>query len=440
MDSTKKLRKHMLKLPGFFFGTGNVFSSKGVAEQIYRALLSPEARVARAGVDQEALDQAKKHVAAAITDLFQICLRHNGLYVALRGSSVFWDAVISEWHTDGEITVAQVRELVDVFIRARGVYQGPQQTELTRNVELWGNVMQHVASLGPATTIELALRPTQLGQVTTALQGMQVAPPTEASWPPAHFGPQEIAWITDSRMRASLMSVRLPFNPSTANDFPKPPHQRSDPIEVKQFLAFVALAKWAPGADWAIFMPPMAFLQHRDRQPWYAVLGSMMRTHSSLESFISYTKTSFNQGRRTVAGVYLNWPRTVPQHLAHHEASNTGESLPEFWKQHSMREAVAVVLTRLSSQDNTTQLVIVDHAPNPQNIQANRWKAKLVDMLEKKFNITELWYGNSCSNDLVRFSVNFSDSVGVSCGFLWDVANGTFDVSDPARSNFTKRY
>ncbi|CAJ2513167.1 Uu.00g012860.m01.CDS01 [Anthostomella pinea] len=113
MASSALLRKNMLKQSGFFFRTGNLFSSEPLAGKVYEALLG------RAQQRHSSLDEAKNQVAELIQQLFSGCMHHDVLYRALRGGEIFWSAVSAEWRAAADLEASDVREIVEIFVQAR---------------------------------------------------------------------------------------------------------------------------------------------------------------------------------------------------------------------------------------------------------------------------------------------------------------------------------
>ncbi|KAI0484959.1 hypothetical protein GGR56DRAFT_680926 [Xylariaceae sp. FL0804] len=423
MASSSHNRKNVLKQPGFFVGPGDLFSSRGVAAKVYNAFLG-----APGGTNVD-LTLAKENVGNHMLRLIQGCLSHDVLYTAVRGGQVFWDTVAAEWDTEYEFEPAEVRELTEVFVDARVAYIGNQQTALTDAVDRWMVIADQVSQMDPATEVQLALRPTQIGALGSALQSMQI----NQTWPPAHFNAQEFAWITDGRFRQYLANIQT-SEPLAVTRTPIP-SERSSPVDVKCFLSFVALATYAPNKQWALYMRPMVTFDEAERKKWTEATGSMSQTYSTLAEFVPYAREMLTTGgRNLVFGIVCNWTGTPAQFLSAYEQADTQQSRVAFWGQHCSRRAIAVAIFRPANEDRPRLVVFdpsvhYDTARQAMTMLANQWKIDAVEELEKQFGVALQWRGGRLSGALQDMNIRLSDQVELSCGFIWDVASGRLSCS-----------
>ncbi|CAJ2513168.1 Uu.00g012870.m01.CDS01 [Anthostomella pinea] len=167
----------------------------------------------------------------------------------------------------------------------------------------------------------------------------------------------------------------------------------------------------------------------------FGATGSMSKYYSRLEAFIPYARDAFtNGGRDMVFGVFSHWKGTPHMLTAAHSQNAPQLSRETYWTKRCGRTAVTIVLRRLPT--NRIQLVIFDPsmrhpwAREPLTMTTGLWNGPVIQQLKQAFNTsaTGVWCGGRVSNRMGQLGIRLSDSVQLSCGFVWDVATGRFDT------------
>lgn len=413
--------KTTLKLPGLFFGPGEPFSSRRYAQQAYNALLGDgDAR------KKLTLDAAKSQVSNRITQLFQLCLDLQGLYTALRGGDTFWDTVASQWEVSCDLGGQEVEEIVRVFINAPNAYMGSANTALTQSIRQWASKATEVAQMAPANQLQIPHHPHPVVAVSGSLQELQIGPIQQPinqdAWPNLYFSRQELAWMSDLRIRGQLAGV-VPFKPQRPDQMPRIPGAYTSPLSIRLFLCFSGLANYASSAPWALYMNPIAFPDATTRRKWYFATGSLSKAYSTLEEFVEYAQASLRDNRRgLVCGIFTNW-RDTPDSVVEAYPRESNQRYDEFWVQRCKQRAVVVVLECL---DNTHRFrlamfdpsVTYQHLREPMTMQGSSWKMDILKTMGESFSIAEVWQGGVTSGALSELGVSQDDSVELCCGFI----------------------
>lgn len=413
--------KSALKLPGLFFGPGELFSSRQSAQQAYHALLGDsDAR------KKLSLDAAKLQVSSRTTQLFQLCLDHQGLYTAVRGGNLFWDTIATHWDVSCDLSGVDVEEIVGVFTNAFNVYKGGIQTPLTQSIRQWTTIAQGVTQMAPAAQLQIPHHPHPVAAASSDLEGLHIGPAQQpidqGKWPDLYFNHRELAWMSDVGIRDQLAGV-VPFQPQRAQQLPAIPNAYSHPLSTKLFLCFCALANYKQAAPWALHMNPIAFLGPASRRQWYNATGSLSKMQSTLEEFVDYAREATqNEGRSVVCGMFTNWKGT-PQTVTGSYPQESNQPHSELWVQLCKRSGVVIVLFRLDGNSGF-RLAIFDptmayqHLQEPMTMQGNAWKADIVKVMKESFHISEVWQGGITSGALSELGIPLNDSVELCCGFI----------------------
>ncbi|KAI0599211.1 hypothetical protein F4775DRAFT_551920 [Biscogniauxia sp. FL1348] len=307
-------KNRALKLAGFAFGEGSIFSTEA-KDKIQEAVL---------GTDEEAeklpLTTLRSRASEALDRLFVTCLAHSTLGEAVRLGPAYWKVVSDEWDLlKLHLEPKEVEEVVSVFVQGRESHKQTAHTivntKLSRSVDEYIDLRNSVRALPPAAQFKLELRPTALEQTQMELRNLKLQPSTKApepptsAWPPKHFNQHECIWVSDSRVRWQLYDVSHLTSITNDEDYPLIPHSRSHPIDVKLLLCWMRLVKNTPTSSWALYMAPIGFLSAGDRKDWYLATGSLSKMYDTIGDFSSYAKDQLeNTHRTTVAGLFSFWP------------------------------------------------------------------------------------------------------------------------------------
>ncbi|CAJ2507547.1 Uu.00g087330.m01.CDS01 [Anthostomella pinea] len=428
MSSTKK---KAFKQAGFAIGGGALGSTNAVTQRIYDAVLGTDIKKNKP-VDLEA------RACEALEKLFEICLEHQTLGLALCVSSAYWKTVTGEWEVLNHLETGDVSDLVFSLVRARQNYNpqsGHVDTKLTQLVDRFIDFHDQVVALGPAQEFTLQLRPTQadqqrmqLGQLGQQLGQLQLSSSTPESssalssitWPPAHFNQAECMWITDSRIRWQLFG--LDHSKTIQNeDIPLIPTSRFHPTDVKLFLCWLGLTKHKPATpttvDWSLYMAPIGFLDAGDKKDRFVATGGCSKMYDTLPEFIDYTKDQLTGRGRSMGGQKC-WEEGFD--------ANRHQSRSRYWYEDCEKIGLVFIVRRLQGQK--IEVIIYDplHDDWQKHGQVeppvHTWERHIVKEIAKGMKIEGFWHGGATSRGLDFLNVRLEDSTMQSAGFLHDVA------------------
>ncbi|RYP46445.1 hypothetical protein DL768_007357 [Monosporascus sp. mg162] len=316
-----KANKRAFKQPGFTFGEGQIFESHQTTENVYRAMIGVNA--SNSDVD---LTTLKQRVSSRVENLFDAGLKQIDVYKATRGGAQFFKMIAEEFEAEAPLEPEEIEEIFSVYSAARERYRGSvSNTPLIALVDRFREAVNAVRSAGPSTSVELIYRPSAADkaqmELLDAFDNLQISKDAshpsssssaEAPWPPTYFNLHEKIWLCDSRIRWQLYG-KGQMQPSDASDIPTLPDRYSHPVDVKLYLAWLALTNYSPTlSDWGLYMSPIGFLDAEDRKDWYLATGGASKRYSTIVEFITYAKGLFNT-RAVVAGFFTFWTAGDPE-------------------------------------------------------------------------------------------------------------------------------
>ncbi|OHE97505.1 hypothetical protein CORC01_07120 [Colletotrichum orchidophilum] len=256
--------KKILMQRGFNFPPGPLFSDRQTVQLILTAIFGTELSWAE-NHDMVALSREAE---ACLLGIFHTLVDRADLYGTLRGHSAFYATVASELNTRGELTGDALKDLDELYVRARRGDPGEwRDTDLNLAVDAWISVKDAIATLPPLETLSLTARTNEMGALVAQFQATSVAGPAQnvPDWPPTHFGPYELALITTPELRSVLFGKTH----QTPGTLPALPSKTTMPLETRAHLCSLALANYRPSSNWNLILTPVAnFNGFLERRQW----------------------------------------------------------------------------------------------------------------------------------------------------------------------------
>ncbi|RYP19077.1 hypothetical protein DL765_003573 [Monosporascus sp. GIB2] len=396
-----KTNKRAFKQPGFTFGAGEIFESRQTTENVYHAMIGANANNSDAD-----LTTFKQIVSSSVENLFNVGLKQIDVYKATRGGAQFFKMIAEEFDAMAPLEPQDIEEIFRAYIAARERYRASvRDTPLVALVDRFREAVNGVRSAGPSTSVELVYRPSAADRAQMELLAAfddlrisedapqpSVSSSAEAPWPPTYFNLQEKIWLCDSSIRWQLYGTGQ-MQPSDASDIPTLPDRYSHPIDVKLYLAWLALTNYSPTlSDWGLYMSPIGFLDAEDRKDWYLATGGASRRYSTIEEFITYAKGLFN---------------TRPA-------------------QNCERFGVVLVLRKVKEG---YWLVFYDpiftnlKATGQQPTHGLGFKMRAARQIAASFPLVWLFHGGKLYNPLANLGFVLKDPMQFCAAFLWDLAH-----------------
>ncbi|KAK1828071.1 hypothetical protein QBC39DRAFT_265947 [Podospora conica] len=366
----------MSRLPGFFFGPGDIFPIQ-ISEQIYLALLGDFRDISR----QEGLVRTR----ASITELFRAAMNQAFMYQAVRGGLMAWEMISKDTILHCELDAHQTQVAVETFLAARRAYTGMHSDSITALVDQFAHVVNHTATLGPVQTLTLAVHSgnpaaiafgsaaggsTASAESTAIIESLAAAMRDlniQHSWPPAYFNERQLQILARAPITRVLAGVD-PNHPHYATDTPAPIAScRGPPLGIQIALCRRALTHYSASADWTLFLSPVGFKDRATSEAWFNVLGpNHSKPFATIPSFLHAAAEALTKrGKRFAVGMLTNW-FFLPASVAA-AASAAGVKPSEKWLNgvRTQRFASVLIMRRVlvgetESKDDMIQVIWYD--------------------------------------------------------------------------------
>lgn len=377
---------NLLKQQCFWF-SGEHFGGAQESLKIYHALCGDPTIHSHQTLKENGL--------ATALELFQICIRHDTLFDVFRHNiETAFKIVNDEWESYIDLTPSETLQIVAAYVKARQAYVGQRErTELAETVDrfmiTWDRVTEQARSeasepgFKPPQQLQLSLRPLPSDAATTSTNdsrlisaGSDGSSAAEAPWPPAIFSPEELRFLTDSRIRNDIVGISLPNRPSYINV----PNHRTPAIDIKKFLCVVGLIYCNPPKNsFALFMTPIAFLDSRDRNHAFQERKGKTnpRIYGTVDEFMSFARAMINEeARQMVVGLLTNETHTVGN----------------------------VLVLRQQDGDRGVQLILFDPSQLARTgLQMSEYQAAVMDRIGgPSAGISEAWWGGFRTDEPVK--------------------------------------
>ncbi|KAB5567033.1 hypothetical protein GE09DRAFT_1109113 [Coniochaeta sp. 2T2.1] len=338
-----------VKLAGFYFGPGPVFShDQETAHRIRAGLL---------GEDTSSLSAlgAKERAAASVQALFECAMNYRDFYRNVRGGEIFCVVIANQTALHDVLISDDVKLVVQMMARARANYQGNDSpTPLNQLVDSLIEMKQEVAAM-PLTQapqgLALSTRPSEAGAaareagrvsagLASNMVGMNIAQP---AWPPEHFTPTDLVFPADNNVTELLSGV------DTDNTQPRqqlpPVDSRSLPILLRIHLCHLALTRRTARKDWVLFLTPVGFLRYTDRRRWFLVGGQQTKVFTTVPRFLAYADEAMRRCVYNAVGLFCHW---IPQsqHVDRVEDLVRDDPADVWTDREMMRRYAAVMILR----------------------------------------------------------------------------------------------
>ncbi|RYP12040.1 hypothetical protein DL765_007500 [Monosporascus sp. GIB2] len=322
MGRLRVLRDAFDKLDGFYFGKEPI----DISDDVYYALVEADQSMADYSVDMVVSNLLNR-----LTTLFQTCTLNEDVYRGVGGSKSFWFFIAAAWNPLHPLTPAELEDLVSLIMESRRSYTPKSQksvtTILTNAVDSLIDLADEVDSRDPLRQV-VSLRGT--------------APSGSTAWPPAHVSKMDVALMAVKGVREKVFGV------SNANQGQGValPNRLDEPLTIRAYLSQLSLSKLGPDASLALYLAPVAFIGHQQRQAWYKTTGYKSRFYGTASEFLEYAyRALFGKDHREHA-VCLLTPWFFEPADAARVAQEADAPIPTAWLRSCPRAGMALVLSQ----------------------------------------------------------------------------------------------
>ncbi|KAI1210043.1 uncharacterized protein F4807DRAFT_467511 [Annulohypoxylon truncatum] len=369
-------------------------------------------------------EEARDNLASRVKHAFLIFVQEEDVYRRLRGDKAFYHLMLANWNSDhsaAPFPPARMKELMNLWIAARRRYLvANEHTEacdatldLTVAVDQAISIIDDIDSTLP-TRRTLGLNPPN---------GLKKA----ACWPPKHFGPLDVAIMAETATRKALFGVGNKHL-MDEEDVPLYPNDQDHPLTARKFLCWLSLAETKPTSKASLFLAPVAFITHEERQDWYKITGHKSRFYATVDEFIDYARDEFRktgiESKNYVMCLLTPWFFEKSEIVA--DAEKKDRPIPKSWEKGCFRAGMMLRINRVREPNTSPEYQVVLFKPGlphyhsvaeppARRAKQDVWVDRLLDELSAMFSPQEGWIGGAVRTHTYPNSRNCGlDSVEVS--------------------------
>ncbi|KAI1422869.1 hypothetical protein F5Y12DRAFT_716896 [Xylaria sp. FL1777] len=256
-------------------------------------------------------------------------------------------------------------------------------------------------------------------------------------WPPTCFRPLNIAVLGEQSVREKLYGFDRDY---TAKEKIKPlylyPHDQYDPIDIRHYLSWLALATQDDQSKVSLFLNPIAFLTHEERQNWYESTGHKSRYYATVHDFVDYAAREISShsefSKNHVLALATPWFFDIE--YPKREAERRHQDVPAVWQQICFRAGLAICLSKAKWLRRGYEYRLVIFKPGPPMYpraaeRADRrpkqeiWISEVISIIKARFNVPDTWLDGSAEQHELPDSAREvqADSVESSAEFLTEM-------------------
>ncbi|KAI0817240.1 hypothetical protein GGR55DRAFT_693511 [Xylaria sp. FL0064] len=328
------------------------------------------------------VEDFKAHFIDQLTTLLTTCLEH------------------STWDSPYALLALSIRRVLGIVAQARQRYLrqtlGTTKHEddgITGLVDKFIDVIENVDRSQPTGTVT-TLRP----------PGLFLEPVTGRPWPPRWFGGLDIAVLGEKRVREMLYGVDRNF-PAKQEVKPKTPNDQSGPKDVRLHLSWLALVNQDDKSKVALFLIPVAFTAHKERQDCYRITVRESRYYATAHEFFSYAWNEIGGNSFKEHALALATPWFYDVEYVEREAIRRGLHFRVMWKRLCYRSGCGICVSKSKTQKHGLdeyeyRLVIFRPGPpmfpqaverGEQRVKQDKWITDIIVIAKEHFRIAHTW-------------------------------------------------
>ncbi|KAI2618430.1 hypothetical protein GGR54DRAFT_605430 [Hypoxylon sp. NC1633] len=389
MEPAKLLRRALRRLGGLVFE-----SAAGID------ILSPFLLTVANATPEEARDKITNEVSR----LFLHCVENADVYHRLQGHKAFYYLIMLEWDAEDPASLLEphsIKDLTQLFVNARRLYlrsyaSGNPPTAVGPKLT---NVIDNFLAI--IDMVDRTHKP-------NILPGLNAPPDFSGDrcpWPPDYFGEFDSAMLAEGTTRKAFFGVDHDHKGDYDSIYP---HDRNLPSDIRKYLCWLSLTETESNNHrTSLFLSPVAFSDHEQRQEWYSTTGRQSRFYATIGEFLEYAEVAFkkwgHRGKKHVLGLLTPWFFDIEEISA--MAVKEKKAVPTVWQRSCFRAGMVILLTNKGKSRGSKgpyRLVIFKPGP-PTYVRAaesssrqdkqNQWVEELKEMVEDKFRLKKIWVG-----------------------------------------------
>ncbi|KAJ8132558.1 hypothetical protein O1611_g1067 [Lasiodiplodia mahajangana] len=211
---------------------------------------------------------------------------------------------------------------------------------------------------------------------------------------------------------AALVKDKYTINPflqKSVYKLDQYPTKQINPLATRAYLTRLALAAGAGHKRYPLFLAPVAFITHKQRQDWYGITTRASRYYATVEDLLIYfhdfasgTRNTFQDRLLALATPWLFDIKTVVA-----IAKKDKKAVSDVWAKKCFQTGLVFVLSRLNIAENPTSLnyrLLVLQPPHPRGPLTREasdmvgaqdaWVADAIEEFKSRLNPKEIWIGS----------------------------------------------
>ncbi|RYP78375.1 hypothetical protein DL771_000560 [Monosporascus sp. 5C6A] len=411
------LRKAFKRLDGFSFGMEPI----KLSDDVYYALVEADQSLADYSVDMVALNLLNR-----LITLFKTCAMNEDVYRRVGGGKSFWFFIAAAWNPLHPLTPEEIEQLVMFMLGSRHRYISESARNAFTNLT---NAADSLINIVDDADSRYSHQPVKSLRTPAAASHQEASVPGSPVWPPVHFSSMDVAMMAIKGVREKISGVSS-TNQGQAVALPK---CLDEPLAVRTYLSQLALSRMKPDANLALYLAPVAFADHLQRQAWYKTTGHKSRLYGTAPEFVEYARRAlFGRNPREQA-VCLLTPWFFEPADAARVAQETDRPIPTAWLRSCPRAGMVLVLSKTEEKKGKGKGKLGCRAllfqPGPpryadaaepmpeRRARQGAWLDAIFDVVDAEFTVHEGYTGGSTLRRYENGQPS-PDSVELACQFV----------------------
>ncbi|KAI1504309.1 hypothetical protein F5X99DRAFT_423807 [Biscogniauxia marginata] len=413
------------------------------------------------------------------TKLLEVCIQYDDVYRRLRGNHAFWYLIFSAWDADYLFQPTGIDHLVSLFVGARRRFlaqldenlddsndgkendddddddeeddededdndydESLTDTDLIKVLDQYISIVDEVSTARTTRGIRSLSAPRDL-DIAQRLAGTNLG---SIVWPPGHFVPLDIAIMSEKVIRKEVFGI-TPRNRGLEDELCFP-HDQDQPTEARKYLSWLSLTEKESNSNCALFLAPIAFLDHKKRQEWYEPTGHQSRRYATIHEFLDYAHAEFEKTGTDYKkqAICLLTPWFFDVEYPARRALQINETAPVAWQKSCYRAGMMLSLNKLKlvNQRWTYRLVLFKPGrptyataaePSDRKKKQEEWVVKLLDLVDARFDVEAGWTDGAAENHEKPPPGRGvgADSVESSCEIITEIMTGAAQLPTTAK-------
>ncbi|KAI1640368.1 hypothetical protein F4809DRAFT_664867 [Biscogniauxia mediterranea] len=384
--------------------------------------------------------EARDLIEANATKLIRVCMQYEDVYRRLRGHEAFCIGnVVSRFvgarrrylaHYDSDCESSYDDSDYDDDDDYYEEEENTKATYFTKVLDQYISVADSVSTARPTRGVRTLIAPKDI-DLAQRLAGTRLG---AVVWPPGHYVDVDIAIMGEETIRREVFGI------TTRNrglqDAIRFPHDQDSPLVVRKYLSWLSLTEKESDSHCALFLAPVAFIDHEERQEWYEHTGRQARFYATIHEFLDYAHDEFEKTSMDYKShaICLLTPWFFDVDTFARTAPEKCEAVPTTWEKTCFRAGMMLALSKVELEDQRWRYRLVLFKPGPPTYptaaqlserreRENDWIVEMLDCVDARFQVVQGWTDGAaeCHETPPPGRRVGADSVEASCEIIEEI-------------------